>query len=230
MIATKFGKPMQARPDDSRGSADYIRWAVEGSLSRLRVETIDVYQMHEPDPSTPIEETLETLTELVREGKVRWIGSSNFSAEQIDEADRVSRERGLERFVSAQNHYSLVERETEDEVLPACERLGIGQLPFFPLASGLLTGKYRRGETASEGRLAGREIPDAQWEQVEALQSYADEHGVSLLDVAIGGLAAMPAISSVIAGATKPEQVRANVAAGAWEPDAEAVAALEALR
>ncbi len=230
VIATKFGKPMQARPDDSRGSGDYIRWAVEGSLSRLRVETIDVYQMHEPDPSTPIEETLETLTELVREGKVRWIGSSNFSAEQIDEADRVSRERGLERFVSAQNHYSLVERETEDEVLPACERLGIGQLPFFPLASGLLTGKYRRGETASEGRLAGREIPDAQWEQVEALQSYADEHGVSLLDVAIGGLAAMPAISSVIAGATKPEQVRANVAAGAWEPDAEAVAALEALR
>lgn len=230
VIATKFGKPLEARPEESRGSRDYIRWAVEGSLRRLRVETIDVYQMHEPDPSTPIEETLETLSELVREGKVRWIGSSNFSAEQIEEAERVSRERGLERFVAAQNHYSLVERDVEDEILPACERLGIGQLPFFPLASGLLTGKYRRGETATEGRLAGREIPDAQWEKLEALQRYAAEQGVSLLDVAIGGLLAMPAISSVIAGATKPEQVRANVAAGAWEPNAAAVAALNALR
>lgn len=230
VIATKFGKPMDERPEESRGRPDYVRWAVEGSLRRLRTDTIDVLQMHEPDPSTPIEETLGVLDELVREGKVRFVGSSNFSAEQIEEADRIARERGLARFVSAQNHYSLVERGIEDDVLPACERLGIGQLPYFPLASGLLTGKYERGVEATEGRLAGREIPEERWDRAEALQRYADERGVSLLEVAVGGLAAMPAIASVIAGATKPEQVRANVAAGAWEPSAEDVAALKALR
>jgi aryl-alcohol dehydrogenase-like predicted oxidoreductase len=230
VLATKFGKPMQARPADSRGTRDYIRWAVEGSLRRLRTETIDVLQMHEPDPSTPIGETLDALDELVREGKVRWIGSSNFSAEQIEEAERAARDAGVARFVAAQNHYSLVERGIEDDVLPACERLGIGMLPFFPLASGLLTGKYRRGEEASEGRLAGREIPDERWDRTEALQRYADARGVSLLDVAVGGLLAMPAVTSVIAGATRPEQVRANVAAGAWEPEADALAALKALR
>jgi aryl-alcohol dehydrogenase-like predicted oxidoreductase len=230
VIATKFGKPMDDRPEGSRGRPDYVRWAVEGSLRRLRTDVIDVVQMHEPDPSTPIEETLGALDELVREGKVRWIGSSNFSAEQIEQADRVSRERGLARFVSAQNHYSLIERGIEDDVLPACERLGIGMLPYFPLASGLLTGKYRRGEQASEGRLAGREIPEERWERVEALQRFADERGLSLLEVAIGGLLAMPAVVSVIAGATSPEQVRANVAAGAWEPSTDDVAALDALR
>jgi aryl-alcohol dehydrogenase-like predicted oxidoreductase len=227
VIATKFGKPMDARPEESRGSRDYIRWAVEGSLRRLRTDAIDVYQMHEPDPSTPIEETLGVLDELVREGKVRWIGSSNYTAEQIAAAEDLARERGLHRFVSAQNHYSLIDRELEDDVLPACDRLGIGMLPFFPLASGLLTGKYRRGEVAGEGRLAGREIPEERWDRVDALRRYADAAGVQLLDVAIGGLLAQPAVSSVIAGATKPEQVRANVAAGAWEPDA---AALNALR
>jgi aryl-alcohol dehydrogenase-like predicted oxidoreductase len=231
LVATKFGKPMDENPSESRGSRGYIRWAVEASLRRLRTDAIDVYQMHEPDPSTPIEETLTTLHELVEEGKVRWIGSSNFSADQIEEADRVARERGLTRFVSVQNHHSLVEREVEEDVLPLCERLGIGMLPYFPLASGLLTGKYTRGEQATEGRLAGREIPDERWERVEALQRYADERGVSLLDVAIGGLLGLsPAISSVIAGATKPEQVRANVRAGEWEPSAEDVAALRALR
>ena len=230
VIATKFGKEMNEREEERRGSPAYIRWAVEQSLRRLRTETIDVYQMHEPDPGTPIEETLGTLNELVEEGKVRFIGSSNFSAEQIEEADRVARERGFARFVSAQNHYSFVAREAEDEILPACERLGIGQLPYFPLASGLLTGKYTRGEEATEGRLAGREIPEERWDRAEALQRYADERGVSILDVAIGGLLAMPAVTSVIAGATKPEQVRANVAAGAWEPSAEDVAALKALR
>jgi len=230
VIATKFGKPMDERPEESRGRPEYVRWAVEGSLRRLRTDVIDIVQMHEPDPSTPIEETLGALDELVREGKVRWIGSSNFSAEEIEQADRVSRERGLARFVSAQNHYSLVERQIEDDVLPACERLGIGMLPYFPLASGLLTGKYRRGEPATEGRLAGREIPEERWERTEALQRYAEERGLSLLDVAIGGLLAMPAVVSVIAGATRPEQVRANVAAGAWEPSADDLAALKALR
>jgi len=229
LIATKFGKPMHERPEERRGSRDYIRWAVESSLRRLRTDVIDVYQMHEPDEGTPIEETLGALHELVAEGKVRYIGSSNYSAEQIERADRIAGERNLTRFVAAQNEYSLLERDAEDELLPACERLGIGVLPFFPLASGLLTGKYRRGEQAPEGRLAGREIPAERWDRVERLQRYADERNVSLLAVAIGGLAAMPAIASVIAGATKPEQVRANVEAGAWEPSAEDLEALKAL-
>jgi aryl-alcohol dehydrogenase-like predicted oxidoreductase len=228
LLATKFGKPMTANPSERRGSPEYVRWAVEGSLRRLRTDTIDVYQMHEPDPQTPVEETLGVLHELVQEGKVRHIGSSNYSAQQIEEADRLARERGLTRFVAAQNHYSLVERGVEQDVLPACERLGIGVLPYFPLASGLLTGKYRRGERASEGRLAGREIPEERWERAEALQRFADQRGVALLDVAVGGLLAMPAVVSVIAGATQPEQVRANVRAGAWEPSADDVAALTA--
>ena len=191
---------------------------------------IDVYQMHEPDPLTPIEETLGALNDLVHEGKVRWIGSSNFSAAQIEAAEEAARGAGYHRFVSVQNHYSLVEREAEDDVLPACERLGLGFLPYFPLASGLLTGKYTRGKEATEGRLAGREIPEARWDRTEALQAYAAERGISLVEVAVGGLLAMPAVSSVIAGATKPEQVRANVAAGGWEPSADDVEALRALR
>ena len=230
VLATKFGKPMDERPADRRGTRDYIRWAVEGSLRRLRTDVIDVLQMHEPDEGTPIEETLAALDELVREGTVRYIGSSNYSAAQIEAADRAARERGLTRFVAAQNHYSLVEREVEDEILPVCERLGIGMLPFFPLASGLLTGKYVRGEEATEGRLAGREIPAERWERLERLERFADEHGVPLLSVAIGGLAAMPAVASVIAGATKPEQVRANVAAGEWVPSADELAELTRLR
>jgi aryl-alcohol dehydrogenase-like predicted oxidoreductase len=229
LLATKFGKAMDERPDEHRGRRDYVRWAVERSLQRLRTDVIDVYQMHEPDPSTPIEETLGALDELVHEGKVRHIGSSNYSAGQIEEADATARGRGLTRFVAAQNHYSLVERGIETDVLPACERLGIGMLPYFPLASGLLTGKYRHGVPATEGRLAGREIPEERWQRLERVQQYADERGVPLLSVAIGGLAAMPAVASVIAGATKPEQVEANVRAGAWEPSADDVAALGAL-
>jgi aryl-alcohol dehydrogenase-like predicted oxidoreductase len=230
VLATKFGKPMDENPHERRGSRDYIRWAVEGSLRRLRTDAIDVYQMHEPDPTTPIEETLAALDELVQEGKVRHIGSSNYSAEQIDEAERTANDRGLTRFVSAQNHYSLVERDVEDDVLPTCERLGIGQLPYFPLASGLLTGKYTRGVPATEGRLAGRDIPEERWDRAEALQGFADERGITLLELAIGGLLAMPAITSVIAGATKPEQVEANVRAGEWQPSDDDVAALQALR
>ena len=230
LIATKFGSEMDERPEERRGNPDYIRWAVEGSLSRLRTAVIDVYQMHQPDPLTPIEETLGALNDLVHEGKVRWIGSSNFSAEQIDAAEEVARGAGFHRFVSVQNEYSFVEREAEDEVLTTCETLGIGFLPYFPLASGLLTGKYRRGEPATEGRLAGRDIPVEHWDRVEALQRFADERGASLLEVAIGGLLAMPAVTSVIAGATKPEQVRANAAAGAWEPSADDVEELRALR
>jgi len=230
LLATKFGSEMEERPEERRGNPDYIQWAVEGSLRRLRTDVIDVYQMHVPDPLTPIEETLGALNDLVHDGKVRWIGSSNFSAEQIEAAEEIARGAGFHRFVSAQNEYSFVDRGVEGDVLAACEKVGIGFLPYFPLASGLLTGKYRRGEEATEGRLAGREIPDEQWDRVDALQAYADERGVSLLEVAIGGLLAMPAVTSVIAGATKPEQVRGNVAAGAWEPSAEGVEALRALR
>jgi aryl-alcohol dehydrogenase-like predicted oxidoreductase len=226
VLATKFGSAMEEHPADHRGTRDYIRWAVEGSLRRLRTDVIDVYQMHQPDEGTPIEDTLAALHELVQEGTVRHIGSSNFSAAQLEAADRIARERGLTRFVAAQNHYSLVEREVEDEVLPVCDRLGIGMLPYFPLASGLLTGKYTRGEEATEGRLAGREIAEERWDRLERLQQFAEERSVPLLSVAIGGLAAMPAVASVIAGATKPEQVRANVAAGEWVPTAEDLAAL----
>jgi aryl-alcohol dehydrogenase-like predicted oxidoreductase len=226
VLATKFGKPMDENPAERRGTRDYIRWALEGSLRRLRADVIDVYQMHEPDEGTPIEETLAALHELVEEGTVKYIGSSNYSAAQIEAADTVARERGLTRFVAAQNHYSLVERDVEAEILPVCERLGIGMLPFFPLASGLLTGKYTRGEEATVGRLAGREIPDERWDKLERVRQFADERGVPLLSVAIGGLAAMPAVASVVAGATTPEQVRANVAAGEWVPSADELAAL----
>jgi aryl-alcohol dehydrogenase-like predicted oxidoreductase len=230
VIATKFGQPMDERPEERRGNPDYIQWAVEGSLRRLRTDAIDVYQMHEPDPLTPIEETLGALNDLVADGKVRWIGSSNFSADQIEAAEELSRGAGFHRFISAQNEYSLVVRGAEDDVLPTSERLGIGVLPYFPLASGLLTGKYRRGEVATEGRLAGRTISEERWDRVEALQRYAAERDASLLDVSIGGLLAMPAVTSVIAGATQPEQVRANVEAGAWEPSDADVEELRALR
>jgi aryl-alcohol dehydrogenase-like predicted oxidoreductase len=230
ILATKFGMPMDERPDDSPGRREYIRWAVEGSLRRLRTDVIDLYQLHSPDDSTPIDETLGALNELVEEGKVRWIGSSNFSAEQIEAAESVAREHGWARFVSVQNHYSLVEREAEDEVLPTCERLGIGFLPYFPLASGLLTGKYRRGEQAAEGRLAGQEIADERWDRAEALQAFAAARDIAVLDLAFAGLLAQPAVTSVIAGATKPEQVRANVAAGDLELSPEDVEELRTLR
>src|SRR4051794_25727197 len=230
LIATKFGSEMDERPEERRGNPDYVRWAVEGSLRRLRSDVIDVYQMHQPDPLTPIEETLGGLNDLVHEGKVRWIGSSNVSAEQIDAAEEVARGAGFHRFVSVQNEYSFVEREAEDEVLATCETLRIGFLPYFPLASGLLTGKYRRGEQATDGRLAGREIADTRWDRTEALRAFADARGAAMLDLAFGGLLAQPAVSSVIAGATKPEQVRANVAAGEFELSADDVEELRALR
>jgi aryl-alcohol dehydrogenase-like predicted oxidoreductase len=232
VLATKFGGAMGGKlgPDwDARGSRRYIRKAVESSLRRLKTDWIDLYQYHFPDPSTPVEETLAALHELVTEGKVRYVGSSNFSGWQVADADWVARTRDLTPFISAQNHFSLVERGVEKELLPACERFGVGVLPFFPLANGLLTGKYKRGEAAPEGtRLVGREeqLSDERFDKIE---KYAAERGIGLLDVAIGGLAAKPAVASVIAGATKPEQVTANVAAGAWRPSGEDLEALNAL-
>jgi aryl-alcohol dehydrogenase-like predicted oxidoreductase len=232
LIATKFGMEMEGAegvPEAPRGSREYIRWAVEGSLRRLRVDRIDLYQYHEPDGRTPIAETLAALDELVREGVVRAIGCSNFSAFELEEAELIARESGYAHFVTVQNEYSLLERGIEAEVTPACERLGVSILPYFPLASGLLTGKYRRGEEGPAGtRLAGlRPGSDEQFEVVEGLRGYAEARGIEMSDVAIGGLAAQPAVASVIAGATKPEQVRANVGAVRWEPSEEDLAELD---
>jgi aryl-alcohol dehydrogenase-like predicted oxidoreductase len=224
VLATKFGADMGGAVAPAwvpRGSRRYVRAAVEGSLRRLRAEHIDLYQLHEPDPCTPIEETLAALDDLVRAGTVRYVGSSNLAAWQIADADWTARTAGTAAFVSAQNEYSLLRREVEAEVVPACEHLGLGLLPYFPLAAGLLTGKYARDEPPV-GRLAEAKysswLTDAALDRVAALRRYADERGRDLLDVAIGGLAAQPAVTSVIAGATRAEQVRANVAAGAWEP------------
>ncbi len=221
VIATKFGWG-SGRGDNeiARGSRAYVREAIERSLRRLGTDHVDLYQYHRPDGVTPIEETLGALDELVQEGKVRWIGSSNMSAEQVVGADRTSLARGLARFVSAQNEYSWLERAPEADLIPACADLGIGFIPYFPLASGLLTGKYRRSEAWPQGtRIAsGERVSEEKWRRLEALEAFAVERGVGLLEVAIGGLAAQPAVCSVIAGAMTPEQVRANAAAGAWEP------------
>lgn len=233
VVATKFGMDMHGAngPDwGVRGSRRYVRKAVEASLRRLGTDWIDLYQLHAPDPVTPIDETLAALDELVREGKVRYLGSSNFSGWQVVEADWVARTAGTERFVSAQNEYSLLERGVEAEVVPACEHVGVGLLPFFPLASGLLTGKYRRGEQGPAGtRLAGGDtrLENADWDTIEKLGQYAAERGLRPIDVAIGGLAAQPAVASVIAGATRPEQVVDNVQAGLWEPSGEDLVALD---
>jgi aryl-alcohol dehydrogenase-like predicted oxidoreductase len=221
VLATKFGHAMTDDAPPNRGSREYIRQAVEASLRRLQTDWIDLYQYHRPDGITPIEETLGALNELVDEGTVRFIGSSNLDGRQVVEADDVAKDRGWARFVSAQNEYSFLERGAEEELLPTAERLEIGVLPYFPLASGLLTGKYRRGRPAPAGtRLALRpeRLTDDAFDTIEALESFAGSRSISLLDVAIGGLAAQPAIASVIAGATKPGQARANAAAGDWVP------------
>jgi aryl-alcohol dehydrogenase-like predicted oxidoreductase len=235
LIATKFGGDMKGLngPDwGVRGSRRYIRKAIESSLRRLGTDWIDLYQLHVPDPITPIEETLAALSELVAEGKVRYIGSSQFAGWQVVDADWAARTAGLEHFVSAQNKYSLLDREIEDEVVPACEHLGVGIVPYSPLAGGLLTGKYQRGEAAPEGtRLATQpeRLARADFDKIEALDTFAAERDLTLLDVAIGGLAAQPAVGSVIAGATTPEQIAQNVAAGQWEPTTEDLAILDEL-
>jgi aryl-alcohol dehydrogenase-like predicted oxidoreductase len=229
VLATKFGHDL-GDGETARGARPYIRKALEASLRRLQTDRIDLYQYHRPDGVTPVEETLAALDELVQEGKVRAIGSSNFTAEMVAAADAVAVARGLTPFVSEQSEYSWLARDAEAELLPVCERLGIGFIPYFPLASGLLTGKYRRGEPTPEGtRLHGRELDEQRLERVEQLEELARTFGVSLLELSIGGLAAQPAVASVIAGATKPEQVRANAAAGSWEPSADELAALLSL-
>jgi aryl-alcohol dehydrogenase-like predicted oxidoreductase len=228
VLATKFGMDM-GDGRGPRGSRAYVHNAIDASLKRLRTDTVDYYWYHEPDGVTPMLETLEALHDLVRAGKVRAIGASNFSAAQLEEAAALAEEHGLTPFTAVQNQYSLLVREAEEDVLPACERLGIGFVPFFPLASGLLTGKYRRGEPGPSGaRLSSRDeiASPEQFDLIEALQRWADERGVPLIDIAIGALVARDVVSSVIAGATKPDQVRANVSAARWTPSDEDLVAL----
>ena len=224
VLATKFAW----QPGDGRAAPEAIRRSIEGSLERLRTDHVDLYYLHRPDPGTPIGDTLGALDELIQVGKVRAIGCSNFSADQLREADRVAREQGTARFSALQNHYNLLRRDDDEDVLPLCLELGVAYIPYFPLASGLLTGKYRRGHPAPEGtRLAGREIDDEQFDRIDALTAFAEERGHTLHELAIAALASTPGIASVIAGATKPEQVRENAAAASWELSDEDLRALE---
>jgi aryl-alcohol dehydrogenase-like predicted oxidoreductase len=234
VLATKFGMDMAGMngPDHgARGSRSYIIRAVEASLRRLDTDYIDLYQIHTPDPATPIDETLSALDDLVHSGKVRYLGNSNFAGWQIADADWTAKAADVTPFISAQNQYSLLHRDAEIEVVPACEHFGLGLLPFFPLDSGLLSGKYRRGERPAEGTRLSLEryqrwLDGADWDTIEALAAYGAERGHSLLDVAIAGLAARPAVTSVIAGATTPDQVQANASAASWQLTAEDKAAL----
>lgn len=232
VLATKFGLDLGDGYTGARGSGEYVKRAVAASLKRLQTDVIDLYWYHRPDGVTPIEETLGALHELVQAGTVRAIGVSNFSATQLEQADSIAHANGLTPFCAVQNEYSLLEREAENDVIPACERLGIAFIPFFPLASGLLTGKYRRDAPAPAGtRLAERSevASDAQWEAVERYEQVADSEGVSLTELAIGSLLDYsPAVASVIAGATRPEQVAANAAGGRYVPSPDARVALAA--
>ncbi len=228
IVATKFGMPFGKGPYLRGGSRRHMFTQVEGSLKRLNTDYIDLYQIHQPDPETPQEETLEALTDLVRAGKVRYIGCSNFAAWELVEAMWVSERRKLAPYISAQNEYSLLERSVEKELLPACRRFGVGILPYFPLASGLLTGKYTRGvEPPKDTRfgamkqLAERYGTEANWKRIEQLAEFARTRGHSMLELAMSWLASNPCVSSVIAGATKPEQVASNAKAADWKMTAE---------
>jgi aryl-alcohol dehydrogenase-like predicted oxidoreductase len=233
VLATKFGHQQfdmgYGPAAGAKGGRAYIRRAVERSLRRLRTDYLDLYQIHTPDPVTPIAETLAALGELVTEGKVRYLGNSNFTGWQIADAAHVARAAGAVPFVSAQNQWSLLERGAEAEVVPAARHFGLGVLPYFPLANGLLTGKVRRGQEPPAGsRLASRPgyLTEAKLDRVEALISWAAGRGRTVLEVAIGALAAQPGCASVIAGATSPEQVKANAAAADWLPSAADLAEL----
>ncbi len=232
VLATKFGHSdfAPAISGGAKGSRTHVRRAVEASLRRLRTDWIDLYQLHTPDPSTPIDETLDALSDLVREGKVRYVGHSNFAGWQIAEADHAA--RGV-RFVSTQNQYSLLARAAEREVIPAAERYGLGLLPFFPLHNGLLTGKFTRDGGPEDSRIM-RQRPhlwsEAPWDALERYQAFCDARGISMLEATFAWFLSKPVVSSVIAGATSPEQVRANAAAAtAWTPSGEDLVELDGI-
>ena len=236
IVATKFTVPMGEGPLWGGGSRRYVFEAVEASLRRLGTDYIDLYQIHFPDAKTPIEETLRALEDVVRSGKARYIGCSNFTGWQVVEAQWIARSEHTTAFISAQNQYNLLERRVERELAPACQKYGLGLLPYFPLASGLLSGKYHRGEAAPEGtRLAAMgdraksALSDENFDVLEKLEVWATAHEHSMLDLAIGWLASHDFVPSVIAGATKPEQVEANVAAGAWRLAPAEIAEVDAI-
>lgn len=234
VLATKFGHPgvdMGFGPAaGAKGGRAYIRRAVEGSLRRLRTDYIDLYQIHMPDRATPILETLAALHELVVEGKVRYLGHSNYAGWELAQADHLARENGLTPFISAQNNWSLLVRDVERELVPAAEHYGVGVLPYYPLAEGMLTGKVRRGEPLPDGtRIADRShlVTEERLDQVDRLTKWCEANGHTLLELAIGWLAAQPSVGSVIAGASTPAQLRANVDAVGWRPDESELRAID---
>jgi aryl-alcohol dehydrogenase-like predicted oxidoreductase len=234
VLATKFGMPMDDSGEKLGGSRRYIMTAVEDSLRRLRTDYIDLYQMHQLDPRTPIEETLRALDDLIRHGKVRYIGCSNFPAWRMTEAAWTARVAGLNSFISCQDEYSLVHREPEAELLPAARHLGFGLLPYFPLASGLLTGKYRRNAAlpantrlANTQRLADRYLTERNWTIAEKLGDFVERRGRTMLELAFSWLLAQSPVASVIAGATRPEQLEQNVKAGSWSLTTEELAEID---
>ncbi|SHN67696.1 aldo/keto reductase [Bradyrhizobium erythrophlei] len=234
VLATKFSKPMSNDGTRQGASRRYIMSAVEASLKRLKTDYIDLYQQHDYDPLTPIDETLRALDDLIRQGKVRYIGNSNFPAWRIAEAEHVARAMNLNHFVSCQDEYSLVVRDIEKDLLPCAQEYKLGLLPFFPLASGLLTGKYKRGQAAPDDtrfdkipRLRDRYVTPRNEEIVEKLQSFAQSRGHSMLELAFSWLAARPQVSSVIAGATRVEQIEQNVKAIAWKLGTEEMAEID---
>ena len=246
VIATKFGIDRQGRIApawEARGSRRFIRRAVEASLRRLQTDYIDLYQQHVPDPLTPLEETVAALDELVREGKVRYVGCSNLPAWRVADAQWIARSGGFARFVSSQSRYNLLERGIEAELIPTCLHFGMGLIAYFPLANGLLTGKYRRGESPPVGaRLTDMAVPwrvgppktedqlsDDNFARIEAIEAFARSREATLLDVALGGLVRQPGVATVIAGASRPEQLHANAAAAGWEPTADDLAELDQL-
>jgi aryl-alcohol dehydrogenase-like predicted oxidoreductase len=235
VLATKFGSAMDDEGTLKGASRRYIMTAVEASLRRLQTDWIDLYQLHHPDPAVPIEETLRALDDLIRQGKVRHIGSSNFSGRQLIEADETARRADLHRFVSAQNEYSILRRAAEQDAIPAMIACGVGLLPYFPLASGLLTGKYRREDIPPGTRLATPRphetaiLAAANWTLIEALDRYCRERGRSLLELAVSWLLSKPVVASVIAGATKPEQLEANASAARWRLTADELTDIERL-
>jgi aryl-alcohol dehydrogenase-like predicted oxidoreductase len=234
ILATKFGSRQNALGEKSGASRGYLLAEAEESLRRLRTDYIDLYQIHYPDPQTPIDETLRALDDLVKTGKVRYVGCSNFSATQLQDAEAAAIKHSVKSFVSSQDEYSLLVRDIEREQLPLSERLGMSELPYFPLASGLLTGKYKKGSTAPKGTrlgekqaLADRYHTESNLEKVERLQRFAEERGHTLLELAFSWLLSRKAVASVIAGATKPEQVEANAKAGGWTLNADELAQID---